>query len=398
MKILMVTPGRLPVPAVKGGAVENLIQLLLKYNEQNGIAEITVVSSYDEEAVIVAKEYQNSEFNFFKRNVLGEVMMQKHILPYRFFDYCFSRKVGKYLKKRGANFDVVIVQNELVNGWVMKRYIQGDYIYHAHNDTLHSRKEKDVKFLQSCKKIITISNYLSQCFKEKSQANHVVTIHNGINTDVFQMNCNLEERRYLRKKYDIKDDEIVVVFAGRMVREKGIDILIDAIRRIPEERKIKLLVMGTSFFKESGENAFTKRLKALSKSIEDRIIFSGYVDYQNMPSYYSMADIGCVPSMWEEPFGLTVIEQMAMELPVIVTDSGAIPEIVDDSCGYLIVRDTQVSEKIADAIVDLSVHAEKREKMGHAGREKILAHFSQQLFCEEWFLMVTGRSKDGAVV
>ena len=169
-------------------------------------------------------------------------------------------------------------------------------------------------------------------------------------------------------------------------------------KKIPEKYKVVLLVIGASFFKESEENAFVKHLKQISESVKERIIFSGYVEYADMPSYYSMGDIGCVPSLWEEPFGLTAVEQMAMELPVITTDGGAIPEIIDDTCGYIFKRDNCLSENIADAIIDLCVHKEKRKIMGEAGRKKAEESFSQQIFCENWFREVTGRSRDGALL
>lgn len=398
MKILMVTPGRLPVPAVKGGAVENLVQLLLYYNERHHCAEITVVSAYDREAAEKAREYRNSEFYFFRRNILGEMMMRKHILPYRFFDYCFSRKAGRFLKKENAGFDAIVIQNELVNGWVMQRYVDGTYIYHAHNDTLQNGKTRDALFLRSCGSVMAISDYLSRCFKQKAGIEKVVTIYNGIDQTMFDRKVCQEKRRGLRNQYGIEPDETVVVFAGRLVREKGIEVLLDAVGRIPKEQKVLLLVIGASFFKQSGENAFVRKLKALSAPVQDRIIFSGYVDYQDMPAYYSMADIGCVPSMWEEPFGLTVAEQMAMELPVITTDAGAIPEIVDESCGYVFVRDEELSGKIAEAIIDLSEHEEKRKAMGHAGRQKVERYFSQQQFCENWFRLVAGGNRDESVV
>ena len=398
MKILMVTPGRLPVPAVGGGAVETLTELLLKYNEQYHLADITVLSLYEKQAFEKSKEYKNSNFLFLKRNGFSEKIMQKHMLPYRFFDYCFSKKAGRILRKKKLSFDYIVIQNELVNGWVLKEFLQGSYIYHAHNDTLKSEKKRDVKFLQSCKKVITISDYLSQCFCKKAGITRVTTINNGIDTKLFDRKLFPERGACLREKYKIDQEQTVVVFSGRLVPEKGIEILIDAVKKIPEKYKVVLLVIGASFFKESEENAFVKHLKQISESVKERIIFSGYVEYADMHSYYSMGDIGCVPSLWEEPFGLTAVEQMAMELPVITTDGGAIPEIIDDTCGYIFKRDNCLSENIADAIIDLCVHKEKRKIMGEAGRKKAEESFSQQIFCENWFREVTGRSRDGALL
>ena len=107
-----------------------------------------------------------------------------------------------------------------------------------------------------------------------------------------------------------------------------------------------------------------------------------------MPAYYAMADIGCVPSLWDEPFGLTVAEQMAMELPVITTDSGAIPEIMDSSCGYIFSRDNELSKRIASAVIELRQDAYMRRKMGKKARRIIEERFSCDVFCENWFKSV----------
>lgn len=104
-----------------------------------------------------------------------------------------------------------------------------------------------------------------------------------------------------------------------------------------------------------------------------------------MPLYYSAADIGCTPSIWEEPFGLSVAEQMSMELPVIVTDSGAITEIVDESCGIILERNKNLSRNIADAIISLAKDKAGRQAMGKAGRDRICRYFNKKMFCEQWF-------------
>ncbi|MCI5648704.1 MAG: glycosyltransferase family 4 protein [Fusicatenibacter sp.] len=392
MRILMVTPGRLPVPAVKGGAVENLIELLLNYHENNPVAEITVVSVYEKDAVEKSGNYRNSEFCFFKRSKFAELIMQKHWLPYRFFNYCFSVKTGRFLKKHNQFFDVIVIQNELVNGRVFQHFLQGKYVYHAHNDTLEINNKKDASFLKSCDCVISISEYLTNCLLQKAGLSNTATVYNGIDLELFDRKQCILQRKELRKRFGVKVEDIVVVFAGRLVPEKGVQVLVEAISKIPEEYHVKLLVIGASFFKESGDNNFAKKLKEVSESIRERIIFSGYIDYKEMPAYYSMADVGCVPSLWEEPFGLTVVEQMAMELPVIATDSGAIPEIIDESNGYIIQRGEKLSDYIAQAIIELSVDFQKRRNMGLSGRNKAERLFNRQQFCEKWFRIVTGRS------
>lgn len=392
MRILIITPGRLPVPATSGGAVENLIQLLLDYNETYLKHEIYVLGVEDKKAQEESYKYQHAHFYFIHRTWFEKYMSDKHMIPYRVLDAIYILKSSSILKKLAKKTDKIVIENELVNGMVMQSFIKGNYIYHAHNDTLHKENKKEQSFLQSCDKVITISKFLEQGWKKTANLNNCVTVHNGINIELFK-NKSEKKRILLRERYGIKPEETVVVYAGRIVPEKGVEALIQAFMQLPKQENVKLLIIGSSFFEKSKDNAFVKKIKKLCESRKEQIVFTGYVNYENMPDFYSMADIGCVPSLWEEPFGLTVIEQMAMELPVITTDAGAISEIVDETCGFIFQRDENLSKSIASAILKLKKNDNLRLEMGKIGKNIVYKKFSQESFCENWFHVVERRNR-----
>lgn len=391
MKILIVTPGRLPVPATGGGAVENLIQLLLDYNETYLKHEIYVLGVEDKKAQEESDKYQYAKFYFIHRTWLEKYMSDKHLLPYRVLDVIYILKSSSILKRLSEKADRIVIENELVNGMVMQSFIKGTYMYHAHNDTLHKENKKEHSFLQSCDRVITISKFLEQNWAKTANLNNCVTVHNGINLKLFK-NKSKKKRLLMRELYGIKPEETVVVYAGRIVPEKGVEALIRAFMELPEEENVKLLIIGSSFFEKSKDNSFVKKIKKVCESRKEQIVFTGYVNYEKMPEFYSMADIGCVPSLWEEPFGLTVIEQMAMELPVITTDAGAISEIVDERCGFIFQRDENLSKNIASAILILKKNDNLRLGMGKIGKNIVYKKFSQKSFCENWFHMVERRN------
>jgi len=388
MKILMVTPGRLPVPARKGGAVETLIELLLEYNENGPKRELHILALEDAEAKKLSEKYQFSIFHFVKIGKLLEIASANHFLPYRMIDFFFSKKGANLLLNKNLSFEKIIIQNELVNGVVISKKIPGTYFYHAHNDTLKEKNKADCRFLESCEKVISISNFLGEQFRKKANLQNTYTMYNGVDVNLFNHESHYRNGRELRKKYGIPEDEVVIVFAGRIVPEKGIKELLEAFLRIPAEKKVTLLILGSSFFESSRENSFVKEMKEIAKEKQEKIIFSGYIKHDEMPDYYSMADIGCVPSIWDEPFGLSVVEQMAMELPVIVTDSGAIPEIVNKNCGIVVHRNQNLSGELEKAILELCDVPEKRKAFGRAGRIIAEKAFSQQKFCEQWFEVI----------
>ena len=385
MRILIVSPGRLPIPAVRGVAVETLIEDLLKYNETEKKCSIDIVTLYDERAKRKCVNYKNTDFIFVYLGKCYDFISDRHLLPYKILDIFFSLEALKIIKKRKSAYDCIVIQNEPLNGWIFQRFLNGKYIFHAHNDNFLISRKKEKNFLLSCDKIISISDYVTGRFLESGRKGSIVTVHNGVDVQLFDRRRHEGRRLEIRKKMHVDEHDIVLIYAGRLIPEKGVEELVKGVLLVPETVPVKLMITGSSFFENSGETKFVKRLKELCKEKKNRFVFSGYIMHDQMPLYYSAADIGCTPSIWEEPFGLSVAEQMAMELPVIATNSGAIPEIVDDSCGIILDRNDRLSSNIADSIILLAKDKAKRQNMGSAGRDKICRYFNKKTFCENWF-------------
>ena len=388
MRILIVSPGRLPVPATRGGAVETLTDLLLEYNEIHEQHDIWITSVWDREAELKAHTYQYVRFLYIKQGRLSTFVSERHLIPYRMVDYIYSKKVLKVLSEEKRKFDCIVIENELVNGWVMMQKMKGRYIYHAHNDTLEVKKKKDIRFLKSCHKVITVSKFLGTELKSKAGLPNTEVVYNGVDTEMFKRTGHEEQAAKKREQYGLSMNDFVIAFAGRLVEEKGIRVLVDALRFIPKEDRAVILVIGSSFFGKTRDTAYIRSLRRVCASGGLRIIFTGYVEHSEMPVYYSMADAGCIPSLWNEPFGLTAAEQMSMELPVIATDSGAIPEIVDSSCGYVFPRDKNLSRNIASAVMELRRDADVCRVKGKKARKIVTERFSRETFCKNWFKSV----------
>ena len=171
-----------------------------------------------------------------------------------------------------------------------------------------------------------------------------ITVHNGIDIKRFVEACPIK-----RSRLNLSNKDFVVFFSGRLTREKGILELIKALKQIKEIPHLKLIIAGASFYgKDTTVHPYLKELIKEAKDIKDHVIFTGFIDYKEMPSYLKTANIIVVPSMWEEPFGLTVLEAMAAGVPLIATKSGGIPEVCDDSV-FLIERENIV-KNLANAI------------------------------------------------
>jgi glycosyltransferase involved in cell wall biosynthesis len=129
------------------------------------------------------------------------------------------------------------------------------------------------------------------------------------------------------------------------------------------------MVLGSSFFNDAnGENYFIRQLKEKAEGIKERIVFTGFIPYPLVPDYLQTGDIAVLPSMWDEPFGLTVVEAMAVGLPLITTRSGGIPEICEDVA--IIVERNDIVNNLVSSILDLYEHPDKRRQMATAALQR----------------------------
>ena len=176
-----------------------------------------------------------------------------------------------------------------------------------------------------------------------------------------------------------------LLFSGRLNAEKGILQLLDALNRLINKANIRLLVIGSSFYGNTNqEDDFIRVLKAKAKPLEKYIEFTGFVPYEQMPDYLKLADVAVIPSVWDDPFPTTVLEAQAMGLPIITTRRGGIPEEVSEENALLLTTDEYFVEHLAEAILDLYQHPEKRERMAAASRSR--SHlFSKENYARNFF-------------
>lgn len=148
-------------------------------------------------------------------------------------------------------------------------------------------------------------------------------ISNAINTAHFSPGKPDVE---LRRSLSIPDDAFLIIYVGRLHADKGIFTLLEAMKSLRKETRIHLLMVGKD---EQNVNAWIK-INGLSKVIHT----VGFVSYDVIPFYYRLAQVSVLPSLparrWKEQFGYVIIEAMACGLPVVGSDSGAIPEVVGD--------------------------------------------------------------------
>ena len=150
----------------------------------------------------------------------------------------------------------------------------------------------------------------------------VDVIPNGVNPEEFRSAGDVSDIREFRRRY-AADDEKMVFFIGRLVHEKGVHVLINAMPKVlAHYSKAKLVI--------AGRGPASDYLKSLASQlgIWDRVYFTGYIDDDTRNKLYRASDIAVVPSLYE-PFGITALEAMAAQCPVAVSDVGGLNSTVE---------------------------------------------------------------------
>ncbi len=385
MKLAILTCGILPIPAVQGGAVENLIDFYLEYNNIHKLHDITIYSPWDPKVkthpalVSDVNHYIHIDVTSLRARIARKVYSYCHHDEYYnyFIEYYFE-KVYQDLKKK--DFDYIIIENGAGLTYKLSQRGHKNLILHLNNDLLNSNSRYHDTIFNSLSKILTCSNYIKERVSTIQPSNKIQTLYNAIDVNCF---FPKETSIISREQMGFNDDDFVIAYSGRVNNEKGISELIDAMLLLKDSIKYKLMIIGGTFYGNAkNEDAFVQSLKEKAKIIKDRIVFTGFVPYKNMPDYLHLADIAALPSMWDEPFGLTIVEALAAGLPLVTTRSGGIPEICEGVA--TIVERKDIVNNLASAILDLYNHPEKRRQMATASIERAKL-FDKEPYAEKFF-------------
>ena len=385
MKIAILTCGILPIPAVQGGAVENKIDFILEYNNRMKLHNITIYSPWNQKAashpatLSDVNHYVFIDVSSFKARVARRLYGYFHSGEYynHFIEYYFEKI---YAHLRCHEFDCIVLDN--CPGYVCKLARRGhkNLALRLGNDLLNSTTKNNELIFNSLYRIMTCSNYIKERVATIQRDNKIQTLYNGINIKAF---LKKEQQIIKRSEIGLSEKDFVIVYSGRVNKDKGVSELIDAMLMLCDKSDIKLMIIGSTFFANAtNEDDFVRSLKEKAKKIENKIVFTGFIPYEQMPSYLQLADIAALPSMWEEPFGLTIVEAMAAGLPLITTRSGGIPEICE-GVATIVDRD-EIVNNLIKAIIDLYEHPEKCKQMSEASVERAKL-FDKETFIANFF-------------
>ena len=400
MKVLIIGSSKFPIPAVQGGAVPNLIEELIQQQEIEGKLDLECCSLWDSRAEIAARKYKETNFiwakkpryidnidhgiTWFLKNICR--MKRLHSIGFLFQVMWFAFYIGKILKDN--NYDRVIFENSVPMLFALKLYgnkkkYAGKYYIHMHS--VPRKYYGNQKEFSEAKGLISISEYVARKICADSRVSisktQVKLMYNCMNTDQICPKTEYDRNEYLNK-YGISSKKKVILFAGRLCKEKGIEEAIMCLRQL-QDKDLVLVVVGANFYSSGIVSPYEKHLYDLSKEVKDQIIFTGYIDYSKMAYIYNMADIVLLPSMWDEPAGMTIIEAMACKKPVITTYSGGISEYTGEGNCILVNRDNQIIINLSESVNKLINDKEYADTLAEKGYARAIK-FNKQYYYRQF--------------
>ena len=200
-------------------------------------------------------------------------------------------------------------------------------------------------------------------------ASSFVHIYDAIDADLVRSKACHTAAAELRRQFGIAPDELVIGVVGNIKAWKGQDVLIRALPLLPRSIRWKCVVVG-SVSTSPNSVAYQRLLDELVRDFEltDRVVFTGY--RPDVPALMSALDIVVHTSVAPEPFGLVILEGMALAKPVVCSAHGGPVEIVEDGISGFLVPPGD-PDALASRLTTLLVSREIREQIGQAGLHRV---------------------------
>jgi len=243
-----------------------------------------------------------------------------------------------------------------------------------HEQLLLTTDEYESFLYKETDKVITLTRDMKKilCNEYQIDPDKITIIPNGL-----EYSEKKTDKNVLRIKWHIPEKEPVIFFAGRLHPVKGLKFLIKAFRKVLDQiPDSHLFIAGSGNF-----NTYIQE----AKDICTKVTFTGLLEKKELYEFYRLVDIGVIPSLYE-PFGLVALEMMAHELPIVVTSTSGLNEVVDDLCGLKIPvifnnNNAEIdTDLLAEKIVYLLKNPDNAKQFGENACKRYKEHFSSDVF------------------
>ncbi|MBL7131984.1 MAG: glycosyltransferase family 4 protein [Candidatus Omnitrophica bacterium] len=231
--------------------------------------------------------------------------------------------------------------------------------------------------------IIAVSHFIKReiigtGYKHKD----ITVIHHGIDENIYSPKVDAQPAF---EKYPILRRKKIIFHPARMGLAKGCDVSIKALRIIKERfPDVVLVLAGTKNIidwtqSQQKDIAYMVNLVKFL-DLRDNVLIDAF-QLKDMPKLYAASMVCMYPSSVSEPFGLTMLEALASARPMVVTETGGMPEIIKEGINGFIIPPKDF-ESLASRVVQLLANKELRERLGYTGRQMVEQQFTKKIVTE----------------
>ncbi|MBH5319740.1 glycosyltransferase family 4 protein [Paenibacillus sp. GSMTC-2017] len=365
MNILMICTEKLPVPNIRGGAIQTYIGGIVGLLSRNHT--ITIFGRSDPE--LPNEETVNGvRFVRFESHGMLDIYMQNVI---------------SYLASSSEQYEVIHIFNR------PKMVLPVDsvrpdarIVLSMHNDmfnTLKISKQEGNAVIERVEKIVTISNYIGAAIcRDYPQAEEKIrTVYSGVDLSKFapwkDSASAQKDRNAIRTEHNLGNKKIIL-FVGRLSRNKGPHVLVRAMSQLKHSDAV-LVIVGAAWYSDDRVSDYIAYLRALAEKSPIPVLTTGYVQASEVHKWFCAADVFVCTSIWEEPLARVHYEAMAAGLPLITTARGGNPEIIRNNNGVIIQNPEDPGEYSSILNSMLSGISNARQ-MGLNGRKLVEDNFT----------------------
>jgi spore coat protein SA len=355
LKILMIATEKLPVPPIRGGAIQTYMAGVLPYLSRKH--DITVLGVKDP---LLPTEENRDQVKYVR--IPGKEVLE-----------IYRDHVADYVKAH--SFDLIHIFNrpKLLKP-VRKAAPKARIVLSMHNDMFGSDKinqEEGAYAVEQAERIITISDYVGRTISSLFPAacTKVKTIYSGVDLSRFIPFYSKEAKKIrdtIRKENGLGTKQ-VILYVGRLSPKKGVDILVRAMPEVVKKHpNAALVLVGSSWYGQDTVSDYVGYVRSLAARSPVPVISTGFVKPDQVHKWFLAGDVFVCTSQWQEPLARVHYEAMAAGLPIITTPRGGNAEVIREN-GY-IVDQANDPAAFAKKISILLTNEQLRKKMGEKGR------------------------------
>lgn len=345
---------KLPVPAIRGGAIQIYLEAIAPRIAQEH--DVTVISIKDPN--------------------LKKIEKIDNVRYVRFSEDVYVESIKEFL--RNESFHLIHICNR--PRWVsdiMSVIKNSKCVLSVHNEMFATEKitdEDGLKCINTTSKIVTVSDFIGRTITSRfpMAKEKVQTVYSGVDLEKYipaWTNDGIRERNKLRKQLGLENKKIVL-FVGRLSKVKGPHILLQALPEIINKHSdVMLIIVGSKWFGDNDINNYVKHLYTIGALKKDNVMFIKFIKPSDIPLLYTMSDIFVCSSQWEEPLARVHFEAMAAGIPILTSNRGGNPEVIEEGKNGFIIEAFENPNKYASEIIKLLDDKQLRDEIGRYGRE-----------------------------